>query len=48
MAETLYPEDWVICSYVDLSMGRKSFNSIKEGYIYVVVTEEAVLCKKIA
>jgi hypothetical protein len=47
MAETLYPEDWVICSYVDLSMGRKSFNSIKEGYIYVVVTEEAVLVKRL-
>lgn len=47
MAETLYPEDWVICSYVDLSQGRKSFNAIKEGYIYVVVTEEAVLVKRL-
>ncbi|QHT70953.1 hypothetical protein GXP67_32055 [Rhodocytophaga rosea] len=47
MSETLYPEDWVICSYVDLSQGRKAFNNIKEGYIYVVVTEEAVLVKRL-
>lgn len=47
MAETLYPEDWVICSYVDLNQGRKAFNTIKEGYIYVVVTDEAVLVKRL-
>lgn len=47
MAETLYPEDWVICAYVDLSQGLRSFNSIKEGYIYVIITEEAVLVKRL-
>jgi phage repressor protein C with HTH and peptisase S24 domain len=47
MAETLYPEDWVICAYVDLSQGLRSFDSIKEGYVYVVVTEEAVLVKRL-
>ena len=47
MTETLYPDDWVICQYFDLSQGPRSFNAIKEGYVYVVVTEEAVLVKRL-
>jgi phage repressor protein C with HTH and peptisase S24 domain len=47
MTETLYPDDWVICQYFDLSQGARSFNAIKEGYVYVVVTDEAVLVKRL-
>lgn len=47
MTETLYPDDWVICQYFDLSQGTRSYNAIKEGYVYVVVTDEAVLVKRL-
>jgi hypothetical protein len=47
MAETLYDGDWVIASYVELDGDIKSLSAIKDACVYVVVTDEAVLVKRL-
>lgn len=41
MQPTVHANDWLICSYVE------SFPQIREGYIYIIVSEDGIVAKRV-
>lgn len=42
MERTIYPGDWIIAKYIDLTV-----QAFKDGYVYVIITADDVLIKRV-